>query len=98
MRIKPRPCPICGKPIPVRVTDDPFHYAHRATCGDRACVRESRSRSAAENEAEKRIWLPLDGQKWPAEMQFADDPAAAAALEYGTVRPPVTHVPREAMT
>lgn len=98
MRIKPRPCPICGTLIPVRVTDTRFHYEHRATCGAKGCVRESRSRSAAENEAEKRIWLPRGGQEWPSNVRFPDDPAAAAALEYGAVGLPVTHVPREAMT
>lgn len=98
MRIEPRPCPICGKPIPVRVTDTRFHYEHRATCLSRQCVREQRSRSAAANEAEKRLYMPRGGQEWLAETRFADDPAAAAALEHGTVGLPLTHVPREAMT
>lgn len=98
MRIKPRPCPICGRPIPVRVTDTRFHYEHRATCLSRPCVREQRSRSAAENEAEKRIYMPRGGQEWPNSVHFRDDPAAASALEYGTAHPPATHVPREAMT
>lgn len=97
MRIKPRPCPICGRPIPVRVTDTCFHYEHRATCLARACVREQRSRSAAEIEAEKRIYLPLAGSEWPPEARFHDDPAATAP-ECGTVGLPLTHVPRKAMT
>lgn len=98
MRIKPRPCPICGRPIPVRATDTRFHYEHRATCLARACVREQRSRSAAENEAAKRIYLPRGGREWPAEARFYDDPASVLAFECGTVRAPATHVEREAMT
>lgn len=98
MRIKPRPCPICGKPIPVRGTDDSYQYAHRVTCLSRQCVREQRSRSAAEIEAEKRLYMPRGDQEWPNSIRFRDDPASRQALEYGTVGLPMTHVPREAMT